>query len=70
MKTHNAIICHCISCGRVEHVEPEAEPPQCCGHAMAKSVTETIHAGDVVGETPGGQAGTTPPEIENHTKPR
>jgi hypothetical protein len=69
MKTHNVMIYHCISCGRVEHSQLEAEPPQCCGHMMAKTCGDTIHEGDLVGETPGGQTETTP-VIEDRTKPR
>lgn len=46
MKTQNVSIYHCISCGRIEHVESEAEPPQCCGQMMAKACAETVRAGD------------------------
>jgi hypothetical protein len=45
MKSHNASIYHCVSCGRIVHAELESRPPQCCGHPMAE-VTETIHDGD------------------------
>jgi len=62
MKTHNASIYHCISCGRVLHAELEVESPQCCGHSMAKSA-ETIHEGDIAGEEAGGHAETEPTVI-------
>lgn len=45
MKTHNASIYHCVSCGRVVHAELESTSPPCCGHPMVE-VTETIHEGD------------------------
>jgi DNA-directed RNA polymerase subunit RPC12/RpoP len=37
MKTHSATIYHCISCGRITHVNPEAANPHCCGREMAKA---------------------------------
>jgi len=46
MTTHNAIIYHCIVCGRVEHAELEAAQPQCCGRAMDKACFETASGGD------------------------
>ena len=70
METHIASIYHCISCGRVVRAELEAEPPQCCGHAMAKSFEDTTHEDEVAGETPGGQSETAPPVIKNREKPR
>lgn len=70
MTTHNASIYHCISCGRVVHAELEAEPPQCCGHAMTKACAETVCEGDVAREKAGGHSETTPPVIESRKKPR
>lgn len=70
METHNAIIYHCIACGRVVHAEFEAVPPQCCGHTMAKACAETIHEGDVAGEEAGGHSETAPPVIKGREKPR
>jgi hypothetical protein len=70
MKTHNASIYHCISCGRVLHAELEAEPPQCCGHTMTKACAETIGEIDVAKEKPGGHSETTPPVIKGRKKPR
>ena len=52
MKTHNAIIYHCLSCGSVMHAEPAVEPPQCCGREMVKAAAETVGEGDV-SEEPG-----------------
>jgi hypothetical protein len=70
MKTHNARIYHCNSCGRVVHAELEAEPPQCCGHAMAKACAETIREGDVTGEETGGRPETKSPTIKGRKRPR
>ncbi len=70
MKTHNASIYHCISCGRVVHAELEAEPPQCCGHTMAKACAETILEGDDAGQKAGGHSETAPPVIKGSKKPR
>jgi hypothetical protein len=70
MTTHNASIYHCISCGRVVHAEPEAEPPECCGHTMAKPCEETIQEGDGVGEKTGGHSETPPQVIKGNKKPR
>lgn len=70
METHNATIYHCVTCGRVVHAEFEAEPPQCCGHTMAKAFTETIGTDDVAGEKPVGHSETEPPASKGPTKPR
>ena len=70
MKTHNASIYHCISCGRVVHAELEAEPPQCCGHTMAKAGAETILEGGVAGEKAGSHSETAPPVSKGRKKPR
>lgn len=70
METHNATIYHCVTCGRVVHVELEAKPPDCCGHTMAKAFTETIHEGDVDGEGTGGPTETAPPVNKGRAKPK
>lgn len=70
MKTHNAIIYHCISCGRVVHAEEETELPECCGHAMTKACAETIHEGDVAEREASGPSETTPPVNLGREKPR
>jgi hypothetical protein len=70
METHNASIYHCVSCGRVVHAELEAEPPQCCGHTMAMASEDTIHKGEVAGETPGSHSKAAPPMIKRREKPR
>jgi hypothetical protein len=70
METHNATIYHCVTCGRVVHVELEATPPECCGHTMAKAFTETIREGDVAGEDTGGPSETAPPASKGRKKPR
>ena len=69
MKTHNASIYRCISCGRVVHAEQESEPPQCCGHTTTKACAETINEIDVAKET-GSHSETTPPVINRRKKPR
>jgi hypothetical protein len=70
MKTHNANIYHCISCGRIEHVESEVEPPLCCGNKMAKACAETVREGDTAGEKPRGHSEAAPPLIKDRKKPR
>lgn len=70
MKTHNAIVYHCVSCGRIEHAELESPPPLCCGHAMAKACAQTVREDDPVPQRAGGQVETTPPVIEPRKKPR
>lgn len=60
METHNVSIYHCITCGRIVHAELKTVPPQCCGHAMALESEDTLHKGEVAGETPGGQSATPP----------
>ena len=42
MKTHNRLIYHCQSCGRVRHEEPGAPSPSCCGKPMAQAAAETV----------------------------
>lgn len=42
MKTHNAIIYHCVRCGNVVHRDLDNPWPRCCGHEMAKAAAETI----------------------------
>ena len=70
MNTLNAVIYHCHACGRVVHAEPNAEPPQCCDHAMVKSCEETIHEGDVAEKTVAGPAEAAPPPSEDIEKTR
>ncbi|MBI3866107.1 MAG: hypothetical protein HY290_29870 [Planctomycetia bacterium] len=70
MKTHNASIYHCVTCGRVVHTELGTEPPQCCGHAMAKAFTETVPDSNVAGDQAGDSSQTTPPVIKGPQKPR
>jgi len=71
MKTHNANIYHCESCGRVVHAEFEAKPPQCCGHTMAKACEETVHQGDVTGKGVSGHPEPVPPPVSaSRAKPR
>lgn len=66
METHNDLIYHCVTCGAVSHAELGAEPPQCCGHAMARAVEDTLHRGEAAGETPGGQSAAPPKEKEHN----
>lgn len=70
MKTHNASIYHCISCGRVMRAELDAEPPQCCGHMMVKACADTIREGEVALETAGDHFETPPVVIKGREKPR
>jgi hypothetical protein len=70
VKTHNAIIYHCVQCGRVVHAEHESGHPQCCGRAMGKSASETIRGGEVVVERTVGRSEPEPPMINGGPKPR
>ena len=70
MKTHNATIYHCITCGRVMHVELKANPPHCCGHTMAKAAAETIREDDAGGKAGSGGSEAAPPAGKGPTKPR
>jgi len=70
VKTHNAIIYHCVHCGRVVHAERESGHPQCCGRTMGKAAAETVREGDVTGEKTGGRPETEPPMIKGRKKPR
>ena len=70
LKPQNATIDHCISCGRIEHVESEAEPPPCCGQMMAKACEETVRGGDAAGEKVGDHCETASTVIKGSTKPR
>ena len=42
MKTHNACMYHCLTCGNVVHCERKPRPPQCCHHEMVMAAAETI----------------------------
>lgn len=70
MKTHNAIIYHCISCGRIEHVESETEPPQCCGQMMVKACAETVRVDVASGDKARNHSETASPVIKGSQKPR
>jgi hypothetical protein len=70
MKTHNASIYHCISCGRVVHAELDAKAPLCCGHTMAKAAAETIREDNAAGKAASGGPDPAPPARKGRTKPR
>jgi hypothetical protein len=70
MKTHNALIYHCVSCGRVVHADLKAKPPLCCGHSMAKAGAETIREGDVTPQDADGRPESKPPVGKGDKKPR
>ena len=70
MKTQNASIYHCISCGRVEHVEAEGEPLQCCGQMMAKACAETVRGDGAAGEKAGDHSETASTVIKGRKTPR
>ena len=63
METRNVCIYDCITCGRIVHAELESEAPQCCGHAMTRTCEDTLHEGELAGETPGGQSAAPPTMI-------
>jgi len=70
MKTHNVRIFHCVSCGRVSHVDLDLEAPHCCGQEMAKAAEETIRECDFEERDAGVHIDESPPTIKNETKPR
>ena len=43
MKTHNAIIYHCLNCGNVQHREMDEAVPICCDRTMARAAIETVN---------------------------
>jgi len=72
MKTHNAIIYHCLSCGNIVHRDPGVEAPSCCGKTMVKAAAETVvdNEGDEsqgVNKLPGTPSSSAP---TNRPKPR
>ncbi len=68
MKTHNANIYHCISCGRIVHAELEATLPQCCGHTMINACTQMIGEGDVGKGDTGNHSKSAAPYNERRKK--
>ena len=69
MNTHNDIIFHCLSCGRVEDAEIEAEVPQCCGRTMAQAAAKTVPDDDTIAVM-AGQPARVPPVINASKKPK
>ena len=68
MKTHNAIIYHCLLCGKVVHREPDLEQPECCGQKMVKAAAETLFGDEDAAVPPApAKPAATPP---NSSKPR
>jgi hypothetical protein len=70
MKTHNVSIFHCASCGRVVHAELDAEPPQCCGQAMAVACEDSVREGDATEVTAKRHSQAEPPKPHGEAKPR
>jgi len=72
MKTHNAIIYHCLACGKIVHRDPGLEAPSCCGKAMVKAAAETIVENeDESAQPPDGALGAPPAPGQMHPrKPR
>ena len=68
MKTHNAIIYHCLGCGNVVHRDPELEAPSCCGKTMVKAAAETIIENEAEGMKRAEQQPGAPP-APGQTKP-
>jgi hypothetical protein len=64
MKTHNAVIYHCMSCGNVVHQEPDLATPRCCECFMTKAAWETVEdSRSEPPETPG-MPKKSPPQRE------
>jgi hypothetical protein len=71
MKTHNAIIYHCLCCGSVVHSEPDLEQPNCCGQKMVKAAAETLYGDeDAVVEPVQATPEAIPPEPPTCPHPR
>lgn len=68
MKTHNAILYHCLNCGNVIHRELQAHPPRCCDHEMVMAAAETIF--DDKQAAPEEPAGVQPESAAPVDKPR
>lgn len=69
MKTHNALIYHCLNCGKVVHAEPSAPVPACCGHLMTRAAMETICEADEP-EAGDAESRTARPLKQAKAKPR
>ena len=69
MKTHNAIIYHCLRCGNLTHRDPEQEQPTCCGRKMVKAAEETIFGDENEDEPLTGAVGDLP-EATDITAPK
>lgn len=67
MKTHNAVMYHCLNCGNVVHSEQKVRAPQCCDHEMVLAAAETIYDREdtVPKQQPGVHCVVAPP-IEVH----
>jgi hypothetical protein len=70
MKTHSALVYHCIACGRVEHTPLDAPPPVCCGSAMAKACAQTLRDDDQLVEQDVVPAETPRASESPRSKPR
>ncbi len=72
MKTHNAIIYHCLHCGNVVHREPDLDQPSCCGKKMVKAAAETIVGDEDEGAEHPVEAPveTVPPPPRDRPRPR
>jgi predicted RNA-binding Zn-ribbon protein involved in translation (DUF1610 family) len=47
MTSHDVIVYHCLTCGRVVDAEQGAASPQCCGSAMVDACPESNLLGNV-----------------------
>jgi DNA-directed RNA polymerase subunit RPC12/RpoP len=70
MKTHNAIIYHCLTCGKIVHRDPGLEVPSCCGKTMVKAAAETVVDDEGEESKRANQLPGTPPSPTNRPKPR
>lgn len=70
MQKHIASTYHCITCGRIEHAEHDAAPPQCCGRTMTESIEETTPASEIAGGNNVGESAPDAPANKDLNKPR
>jgi DNA-directed RNA polymerase subunit RPC12/RpoP len=70
MKTHNAIIYHCLSCGKIDHRDPGLEAPSCCGKTMVKAAAETIIENEAEETKRANQPPGTPPTLGQNNPPK
>jgi hypothetical protein len=70
MTVYNISIYHCLFCGRIEHREPMAAVPQCCGRTMTKTCEKTVPKAGETDDNAGRAAASDAAEVSEKPKPR